>query len=95
MGKINQEILREEAAGTPAESLLKDLLFGLDESELNHPVEQVVVVIETHKKNEKRQRTRLLSQKINEGSIKHGDEEYEEYYRLIRETSSPSSPWRR
>lgn len=91
-GKIDQEMLRAEAAGTPAEGLLKDLLFGRDESELNHPVEQLISVIETHGKNEKRQRMRMLSQKITEGSIKHGDEEYEEYYRLIRETSSP---WRR
>jgi len=91
-GKIDQETLRAEAAGTPAESLLNDLLFGLDESELNHPVEQIMAVIENHKKNEKRQRMRELSRKINEGSIKRGDEEYEEYYRLARETSSP---WRR
>ena len=92
MGKIDQEMLRSEVAGTPAEALLTDLVMGLDESELNHPADQLISVITTHKKNEQRQRMRLLHQRISEGAIARGDEEYEEYYRLVRETSSP---WRR
>lgn len=35
---------------------------------------------------------RSLAERIREGIVKRGDEEYEEYYRLVRETSSP---WRR
>ena len=91
-GKIEEESLRSELAGTPAGEILTDLLIGVDDSELSYSVEELVSVIIKHKKNERRQRMRALHQKIEEGTIKHGDEEYEEYYTLIRETSSA---WRR
>lgn len=91
-GKIEQESLRSELEGTPAGEILTDLLIGADDSELTYSVEELVNVIINHKKNDRRQRMRALHEKIQEGTIKHGDEEYEEYYTLIRETSSP---WRR
>ncbi|MHB9037291.1 MAG: DNA primase [Armatimonadota bacterium] len=91
-GKIDQETLRSMIANTPAEKLLMDLFMGLDDSELNHPVNELVQVIENHKKNERRQRMRTLAAAIQTGAIKGGDPEYEEWARLVRETSSP---WRR
>ena len=92
LGKIDQENLRTNVLGTPAESLLANLLVGVDDSKLNHPVEELVRVIINHNKNERRQRMRALAEKFEEGSIKRGDEEYEEYMRLVRETSNA---WRR
>lgn len=92
LGKIDQEDLAVRVAGTAGEQLLTDLLVGLDPEELNHPVDDLISVIINHKKNEKRKRMRALHQRIAEGLVKRGDEEYEEYYRLVRETSGP---WRR
>jgi len=92
LGKIDQEDLAIRVAGTAGEQLLTDLLVGLDPEELNHPLDDLISVIINHKKNEKRKRMRTLSKRIAEGLIKRGDEEYEEYYRLVRETSGP---WRR
>lgn len=92
LGKIDQEDLAVRVAGTAGEQLLTDLLVGLDPEELNHPVDDLIGVIINHKKNEKRKRMRALHQRIAEGLVKRGDEEYEEYYRLVRETSGP---WRR
>lgn len=92
LGKIDQEDLRRRVADTPAESLLLDLLVGLDECELDHPVERLIQVIVDHRKNERRARMRDLANKIEGGYLRHGDEEYQEYLRLVRETSSP---WRR
>ena len=92
LGKIDQENLRTNVSGTPAESLLTNLLVDIDDSQLNHPIEELVRVIINHNKNERRQRMRALAEKFEEGSIKRGDEEYEEYMRLVRETSNP---WRR
>lgn len=89
LGKIDQGALREEIAGTPAEKLYTDLLIGLDESELNHPPEQLVRVIINHRKNEQLRRKRALAEKIQEGVIKKGDEEYEEWCRLVKETAGP------
>ena len=92
LGRIDKERLKEALAGTCAENLLTDLLIGVDEAELNHPVDELIGVIVTHRKNEQRRRMRDLARKIEEGAVKQGDEEYEEYYRLVRETSGP---WRR
>lgn len=92
LGKIDQEDLAIRVAGTAGEQLLTDLLVGLDPEELNHPLDDLIGVIINHKKNEKRKRMRALHQRIAEGLVKRGDEEYEEYYRLVRETSGP---WRR
>ncbi|MEN6584327.1 MAG: DNA primase [Armatimonadota bacterium] len=91
-GKIDQEALRSEVANTPADRLLTGLLVGIDESAFNYPVDELIEVILDHRKNEQRQRARALAQKIQEGSIKRGDPEYEEWARLVRETSGP---WRR
>lgn len=92
LGKIDQEDLRVRVAGTQAEGLLIDMLVGLDEAELDESVDELIQVIVTHKKNERRARMRDLAAKIEQGLVKHGDEEFEEYLRLVRETSSP---WRR
>lgn len=92
LGKIDQEDLRVRVADTPAESLLLDMLVGLDESELDESVDELIQVIVTHKKNQRRARMRDLAAKIEQGLIKHGDEDYEEYLKLVRDTSSP---WRR
>jgi DNA primase catalytic core len=92
LGKIDQEDLRVRVADTPAESLLLDMLVGLDGSELDESVDGLIQVIITHKKNERRARMRDLAAKIEQGLIKHGDEDYEEYVKLIRDTSSA---WRR
>ena len=92
LGKIDQEKLRAETRETAGEGLLMDLLLGLDEWDLNYESDQLVSVILTHKKNERRRKMRMLSEKISEGAIGRGDEEYQEYYRLVRETHSR---WRR
>lgn len=90
--KIDQEDLRSRVADSPAESLLLDLLVDADESELAYSVDELIQVIVTHKKNERRARMRDLAARIQQGSVQHGDEEYEEYLRLVRDTSSA---WRR
>ncbi len=91
-GKIDRERLRSEVVDTPAEKLMTDLMMGLGESELSQSADELVRVIIDHKKNEQRQRMRALAPKISEGLIKKGDEEFEEYWRLVREKSNP---WRR
>ena len=92
VGKIDQEMLRTQVVGTPAERLLTDILIELDESKLNHPIEELVNSIAGRKKFERRLRMRALAQKIQEGAIKRGDEEYEEYWGLVKEGPTP---WRR
>lgn len=92
LGKIDQEDLRVRVADTPAENLLLDLLVGLDESEMAYSVNELIQVILNHKKNERRARMRELAPRIHEGTLKHGDAEYEEYQQLVHETSGP---WRR
>lgn len=92
LGKIDQGRVRDDIAGTPAESLFTDLLVGMDDSEFNHPVEEVIRNILDHKKNEWRNRYRALAQKIQEGLITKGDEEYEEYWRLAREMKGNTAP---
>ena len=83
LGKIDQERLAAAVANTPAESLLTDLLVALDESELSAPVDELVLTIKTEWK---RKRIRALHQSIQEGLISKGDEEFEEYWRLVLET---------
>lgn len=92
LGKIDQESLRDRVADSPAESLLLDLLVGLDESEMAYPVNELIQVIVNHKKNERRARMRELAPRIQDCTLKHGDAEYEEYQQLVRETQSG---WRR
>lgn len=92
LGKIDQEDLRVRVADTPAESLLLDMLVGMDGSQLDESLDELIQVIVTHKKNERRARMRDLAAKIEQGLVRHGDAEYEEYVKLVRETSSP---WRR
>lgn len=92
LGKIDQEDLRIRVADSPAESLLLDLLVGQNEGELNHPVDDVIRALRDHKKNERLARLRELAPRINDGSLKRGDPEFDEYERLARETSNP---WRR
>lgn len=91
-GKINMEDLRTQVADTPCEKVLVDLVMGLDDSDMNYPVNELIQVIQKHKKNEQRQRMRALADKIQAGQIKRGDPEYEEWARLVRDTSGP---WRR
>ncbi|MDH7602943.1 MAG: DNA primase [Armatimonadota bacterium] len=85
LGKIKPESLTTQLAGTPAGDLLTDLTIGFDESELNHPFEEVVRAIEREKKKLRHARMRALARKFQEGVIKKGDEEFEEYWRLVRE----------
>jgi len=89
LGKIDKGDLRIRVADSQAESLLLDFLVGDDEVETAYPVEELIQVIVDHKNNERRARMRELAGKIDEGSIKHGDEEYEEWVTLVRETSAP------
>jgi DNA primase len=92
LGKIDQEDLRARVADSPAESLLLDILVDSDHVEAAYSVEELIHVIVDHKKNERLARMRDLADRIQAGTVRHGDEDYEEYLRLVRETSSP---WRR
>ena len=85
LGRIDQERLVTKLAGTPAGGLLTDLLVALDPSELNHPLDDVVKTIEHEKMRLRHGRMRALAQKFQEGVIRKGDEEFEEYWRLVRE----------
>jgi len=85
LGKIEEERLVTELAGTPAGSLLTDLAVGLDPSELNHPAEDLLRTIEHEKMKLRHARMRALARKFQEGVIRKGDEEFEEYWRLVRE----------
>lgn len=89
---IDQAKLRTRVMGTAAESLLTDILVGFDEVELNHSVDDLVNSIIGRRRFERRLRMRELAAKIQEGAIKKGDEEFEEYWKLVRESPSP---WRR
>lgn len=89
LGKIDQEDLQLRVSNTPAESLLVDLLVGLDERELDHPVEGLIQAIVDHRKSERLARMRDLASKIEAGMVRRGDEDYEEYLRLVKETSAP------
>ncbi|MCX6346277.1 MAG: toprim domain-containing protein, partial [Armatimonadetes bacterium] len=91
-GKIDRETLRGEVAGTSAESLLNDILIGLDYCDMKDTTQQLVEVIIQQRKLEKRHRLRSLADSIAAGEIKHGDAEYEEWAQLVKETSGP---WRR
>lgn len=90
--QIDQDRLRTRVMGTAAEGLLTDILVGLDDSELNHSVDDLVNSIIRRKKFEQRLRMRELAAKIQEGAIRKGDEEFEEYWKLVQESSGP---WRR
>ncbi len=91
LGKIKVESLITMLADTPAGDLLTELTLGLDESELNHPFDEVVRAIEREKKKLRHARMRALAQKFQEGVIKKGDEEFEEYWRLVKELKGTSS----
>lgn len=86
MGTINLEALRSEVAGGPAERLLADLMMMPDDSDLNHKLDELIGVIINLRKSEQRRRLDDLTRKIKEGLIKSGDEEFQEYLRLKRET---------
>jgi hypothetical protein len=91
-GKIDGGSLRNEVAGTPAEGLLTDILIGFGDSDANYTTQDLVGVITKSRMNERRHRMRSLAERIASGEIKHEDPEYEEWSRLVKETSSP---WRR
>lgn len=91
LGKIEPEALVTKLAGTPAGDLLTDLIVGLDPSELNHPFEDVIRTIQREKKKLRHARLRVLAKKLHEGFIKKGDEEFEEYWRLVRELKGTSA----
>ncbi len=90
-GKIDRETLRSEVSGTSAESLLNDILIGLDYSDMKDTTQELIEVIIQQRKIEKRHRLRSLADRIAAGEIKHGDAQYEEWAQLVKETSGP---WR-
>jgi len=92
LGKIDEEDLRSRIEGTPAESLLIDLLMGLDDSDLQSPVEDLVQTILNCRKRERVARMRSLADKFKQGLIGKGDEEFEEYWRLQRELKGNNAP---
>jgi DNA primase len=85
LGKIHVETLVTKLEGKPAGDLLVDLTVGYDPSELNYSLEEVVRTIELEKKRMRHARMRELARKFQEGVIKRGDEEFEEYWQLVRE----------
>lgn len=94
LGKIDQEILRSDVTGTAAETVLTDILLESEEVLLNHPLDEILKTVIARRNYEKQLRMRELHQKLQEGSIKHGDEEFEEYWRLVQELKKGSG-WRR
>ncbi|MCX8053248.1 MAG: DNA primase [Armatimonadetes bacterium] len=91
LGKIDQEGLVTKLAGTPEGDLLTELVVAFDSSELNHPLEDVLSTIRREKLKLRHARMRALAQKFQEGVIKKGDEEFEEYWRLVRELKGTSA----
>lgn len=91
-GTIEREALREITEGSPAEELLTDILVSFDDSDVKYTTQDLINVIDKIRKNDKRTRMRSLAKRIEDGDVKHGDAEYEEWCRLVRETSGP---WRR
>jgi len=92
LGKIELERLRLEVAGSPAEKLLTELLLSEGEPDGPVDVREVIQTILLHHKNERRYRMRALAEKLQAGLLKQGDEEFEEYWRLVRETKGSSAP---
>ncbi len=88
LGKIKLDVLRDDVSGTESESYLVDIMMGAGEEGLNENAEDLLRVILNHKLNLKRQRFQDLAKKIQEGKITRGDEEYKEYYELIKATAN-------
>ncbi len=100
LGKIDQEKLFTECAGTPAGDLMTEMLVGLDASEMEHPVDEIVETIIHEKKRIRHRRFRALAQRFEEGVISRGSEEFEEFQRLTKElsgndVSNPHARWGR
>lgn len=92
-GTIERESLREITEGSPAEELLTDILVSFDDSDVKYTTQELIDVIIKSKKIEMRSaRMRALADRIAAGEISHGDAEYEEWRKLVQETSGP---WRR
>lgn len=89
LGKIDQEDLRDRVAGCEAENLLLDLLVDASGSTTEYSVDDLIRVIENHKKNERLARMR---DRVASGEAEIADTDYEEFLRLVRDTSGP---WRR
>lgn len=92
LGRIDHEDLRTRVAGSAAEELLLDILVRSEESAAAYSVEDLKAVIVEQKNNERLARMRDLAAQVEAGAIRQGDEQYEEFMRLVRDTSGP---WRR
>lgn len=82
-GTLSIDALAARLAGTPSEGLLSELL--VQEEPTGTPVEELIGAIRTYHKKEQEKRFRSLAEKIQRGDIKRTDNEFEEYWQLVRE----------
>ncbi len=82
--KVDVDALREEVKGTDAETLMVELGDG----DISYPLDDLIQTVRQQKEAKVRDLMMSLAPKIADGSIRRGDPEYEEYYRLKRGMSA-------
>lgn len=83
-GTLSIEALAARLKGTSGERLLNELLVTAEDPQ-DTPIEDLVNTIKTYHKKEQEKRFRTLAQKIQRGEIKRTDNEFAEYWQLVRE----------
>lgn len=78
--------IAQAVAGTPAETLLNEILVSRDEPGITEQAfSDCVNRLHTYRKRQKERQLRSLKQRIESGEITRNDEEFAEYWRLVRE----------
>jgi DNA primase len=83
-GTLSIEALAVRLAATPGERLLNELLVTAAEPS-DTPMAHLVSTIKTYHKKEQEKRFRALAEKFQRGEIKRTDNEFAEYWQLVRE----------
>lgn len=83
-GRLSVDILAARIAATQAEQLLNELLaVGAGSSSI--ATDDLINTIKNYHKKEQEKRFRTLAEKIQRGEIKRTDNEFAEYWQLVRE----------
>jgi len=86
-GKFSVEELSQAVAGTPAETLLTEMLVGGRDASWQSGVSMADLVrtIVVHRKKQKMERFRTLAEKFERGELTKDTEEFAEYWALVHE----------
>ena len=83
-GTLNIDALAARLAGSPGERLLNELLVSAADRS-GEPIADLVSAIKLYRKREQEKRFRTLADRFQRGEIKRTDNEFAEYWRLVRE----------